>query len=184
MTNKEQILQTALELFAEQGYDRTPTSQIARAAGVSEGLIFRHYTNKAGLLKAIIDTGLEQVAQTMESYDTEPDPWQAILTHIKRSLEWIRVHQTFWRFVQKVRFQAAVLEVAGSQIEAGNRQIVSQLTENFKEAGAARPLEEALALFALIDGITIHYLQDPEHYPLEQMQTYLLQRYNHETRLD
>ena len=49
MSNKENILHTALRLFAEQGYDRTPTSQIAREAGVSEGLIFRHYGSKAGL---------------------------------------------------------------------------------------------------------------------------------------
>jgi AcrR family transcriptional regulator len=47
---KELILQTALRLFSEQGYEATPTNRIAKEAGVSEGLIFRHFENKEGLL--------------------------------------------------------------------------------------------------------------------------------------
>ena len=51
MTEKqENILNTALELFAKDGYDATSTSKIAKCAGVSEGLIFRHYGSKDGLL--------------------------------------------------------------------------------------------------------------------------------------
>ena len=42
MTEKqEQILKTALQLFAEKGYDGTSTAKVAKAAGVSEGLIFQ-----------------------------------------------------------------------------------------------------------------------------------------------
>src|SRR5690349_24601357 len=81
VTNKQQILQSALTLFAQQGYDRTPTSQIARAAGVSEGLIFRHYGSKAGLLEAIIRTGFGQIAETMQAYGAEADPSKAIALH-------------------------------------------------------------------------------------------------------
>ncbi|MDY0038718.1 MAG: TetR/AcrR family transcriptional regulator [Desulforhabdus sp.] len=44
------ILREATRLFAEKGYDATPVSEIARAAGVSEGAIFRHFDNKEDLL--------------------------------------------------------------------------------------------------------------------------------------
>ena len=44
MTNKQQkILSSALKLFAKQGFDATSTRSIAQDAGVSEGLIFRHF---------------------------------------------------------------------------------------------------------------------------------------------
>jgi TetR/AcrR family fatty acid metabolism transcriptional regulator len=44
------IVQAAIKLFAERGYDATPVSEIARAAGVSEGAIFRHFKTKEDLL--------------------------------------------------------------------------------------------------------------------------------------
>ena len=54
MTNKkEKILLTALELFANEGFKSVTTSKIAKEAGVSEGLIFRHFENKKGLLNAL-----------------------------------------------------------------------------------------------------------------------------------
>ena len=51
---KERILGSALELFANQGYNATATIKIARHADVSEGLIFKHFGNKRGLLDAIL----------------------------------------------------------------------------------------------------------------------------------
>jgi AcrR family transcriptional regulator len=44
------IVEAATKLFAERGYDATPVSEIARAAGVSEGAIFRHFKTKEDLL--------------------------------------------------------------------------------------------------------------------------------------
>lgn len=39
-----------MELFAEHGFTATSTRKVARAADVSEGLIFHHFGNKQGLL--------------------------------------------------------------------------------------------------------------------------------------
>ena len=52
-TRKEKILNTALELFVEAGYDSVSTREIAKKAGVSEGLIFRHFGNKKELLDTL-----------------------------------------------------------------------------------------------------------------------------------
>ena len=45
---------TALKLFAAQGCDATSTKQIAREAGIAEGLIFHYFPTKASLLAAIL----------------------------------------------------------------------------------------------------------------------------------
>jgi AcrR family transcriptional regulator len=47
---REALLQAALELFSEQGYDATTTAAIARRAGVSEMTLFRHFATKDALL--------------------------------------------------------------------------------------------------------------------------------------
>jgi AcrR family transcriptional regulator len=54
MTRREatraRLLQAALELFAQQGYDATTAAQIAAAAGVTEMTFFRHFPSKAALV--------------------------------------------------------------------------------------------------------------------------------------
>jgi AcrR family transcriptional regulator len=56
---REQILKTALKLFAAQGFDATSTRQIAKEAGIAEGLIFHYFPTKASLLTAILGDRLE-----------------------------------------------------------------------------------------------------------------------------
>lgn len=55
LTEKQlKVLNAAIKLFAKNGYANTSTQQIAKAATVSEGSIFKHFNNKHGLLKAIL----------------------------------------------------------------------------------------------------------------------------------
>jgi AcrR family transcriptional regulator len=54
-TSKQQkIVETAIRMFAEKGYANTSTSEIAKAAGVAEGTIFRHYGTKENLLLSVV----------------------------------------------------------------------------------------------------------------------------------
>lgn len=52
---REQILQTAVNLFSQRGFKGTTTKEIARAAGVSEAMVFRHFATKDELYGAILD---------------------------------------------------------------------------------------------------------------------------------
>ncbi|MHB0939625.1 MAG: TetR/AcrR family transcriptional regulator [Armatimonadota bacterium] len=49
---REMIARAALKLFAERGYERTTTKEIAREAGISEGTIFKYFPTKHDLLLA------------------------------------------------------------------------------------------------------------------------------------
>lgn len=53
---REQILQTAVSLFSQRGFSGTTTKEIARAAGVSEAMVFRHFATKDALYGAIIES--------------------------------------------------------------------------------------------------------------------------------
>ena len=57
---REKILETAIELFAEKGFNGTTTKEIAEAAEVNESLIFRHFSTKRELYKAIIEKKIDE----------------------------------------------------------------------------------------------------------------------------
>lgn len=61
---KEQLLDTAATLFAERGYAGATTAELAKAAGVTEPIIYRHFESKRDLFVALIDrTGDRTIAQ-------------------------------------------------------------------------------------------------------------------------
>ena len=49
---QKRVLQSAVILFSEQGYDKTTTKDIAQHAQVAEGTVFKHFKNKQTLLYA------------------------------------------------------------------------------------------------------------------------------------
>lgn len=51
---RTQILQVAISLFSQHGFKGTTTKEIAKAAGVSEAIIFRHFSTKDELYGAIL----------------------------------------------------------------------------------------------------------------------------------
>src|ERR1044072_6871675 len=51
---KERILAAAEELFADSGFDATPTSRIAERAGVPKGLVHYYFNRKRDLLEALV----------------------------------------------------------------------------------------------------------------------------------
>lgn len=51
---REQILRSAVSLFSQRGFSGTTTKEIARGAGVSEAMVFRHFATKEELYGAIL----------------------------------------------------------------------------------------------------------------------------------
>ena len=56
MSTKERILDAALTLFAENGYDGTSVEQIAKAVGIKAPSLYKHYKGKEDILNALIDS--------------------------------------------------------------------------------------------------------------------------------
>lgn len=57
------LLDAATTQFGEKGYDATSISGIARAAGVSDGLIYRYFTDKRALLSAVLERLFERIIE-------------------------------------------------------------------------------------------------------------------------
>ena len=54
---RQQILDAVIDLFSRRGFNGTTTREIAKAAGVNEALIFRHFARKEDLYAAILQQG-------------------------------------------------------------------------------------------------------------------------------
>jgi AcrR family transcriptional regulator len=75
--SRARILDAAQALFAEEGYDATPTSRIAERAGVYKGLVFHYFPRKIDLLVALVQrVPIEKIA----SLDTEVVPGDVTAT--------------------------------------------------------------------------------------------------------
>ncbi|TMM35069.1 TetR family transcriptional regulator, partial [Colwellia ponticola] len=73
---RRQILEAAEKAFYEKGLARTTLERIATLAGVTRGAIYWHFSNKADLVQAMLNTlhePLAEVTKTSESKD-EMDP--------------------------------------------------------------------------------------------------------------
>jgi AcrR family transcriptional regulator len=68
------IVDAALEVFGKRSYRRATTAEIARAAGVSEPILYRHFASKRDLYVACLEAMASRLRETAESIiDAEPD---------------------------------------------------------------------------------------------------------------
>lgn len=49
------LIDTALKIFAEQGWEHTSIPELAQAAGISQGLMYHYFRNKQELLLAVVE---------------------------------------------------------------------------------------------------------------------------------
>jgi AcrR family transcriptional regulator len=81
-SRKQEILTAAGNLFAERGYHRTTTKDIAVAADVSEGTIYNYFTSKEELLMGLMEQLTERMSLEVlltESLQENPQDFLFIL---------------------------------------------------------------------------------------------------------
>ncbi len=72
---RSQILMGAAQVFAEKGFHKATTKQIAKAGGVSEGTIYNYFKNKRELLLALIDSiGLQSFKNIVMAVEPPDNP--------------------------------------------------------------------------------------------------------------
>ena len=67
MQTKEKILNAALSLFAEKGYDGTSVEQIAELVGIKAPSLYKHFKGKEDILNALIDIAEERYEENFGS---------------------------------------------------------------------------------------------------------------------
>ncbi|WP_158562739.1 TetR/AcrR family transcriptional regulator [Marinitenerispora sediminis] len=75
---RERLAGAAVRLFVRRGYAATSVRDIARAAGVSTGLMYRHYATKEALFAALVTQGAEGLERLVGRFGDAESPQAAI----------------------------------------------------------------------------------------------------------
>ncbi len=158
---KETILQTALELFAKEGFNATSTSKVAKEAGVSEGLVFKHFNNKAGLLEAILKEGEKKFKLFYADVVMENDPRERLRKIILLPFQIAEEEYEFWKLQFKLKWEL------GYDSTEKMKPLVESITKAFDELSYPAPSLEAELLLQTLDGLSTaiikHEVSDPEN---------------------
>lgn len=95
---RTRILKSALRSFARKGYDGTTTRDLAEAAGVAEGTLFRHFTNKKAILVEVATQGWVEILTDlltelsgMGSYKAVAQVMRRRMLHLHENADMLRV---------------------------------------------------------------------------------------------
>lgn len=172
MTEKQlKILHTALKLFANEGYSGTSTARVAKEAGVSEGLIFRHFKNKAGLLDAIMGIMKEKVKLAFADIVLTTDPKEVIRKTLELPLQVEEKDYELWRLTYALKWQTD--RYSGDSQDA----IKPVLRNAFEQLGYNDPDAEVEIILMILDGIVTSFLLHPPKNK-EDIIKHLLKKYD------
>lgn len=178
---REQLLAAAMACFAEQGYGSVTVRDIAARAGLSVGVLYQHFPSKDALLMAGFERSIADVRATFAAAVAAPQGDQ-LATLIRAAAATVRTHLSFWQLGYAARHQPAVTAALGSALTGWTDEIVAVLTQLLRDAGAPSPELDALALFAQIDGMCVHFALAPDHYPLDAVAERIITTLTHRLR--
>ncbi len=67
-TRKQEILNSAIRVFAKKGYDKSSISDIAKEAGISQGLCYRYFSSKEDIYDAAIDLYADYIVEQNKAH--------------------------------------------------------------------------------------------------------------------
>jgi AcrR family transcriptional regulator len=87
-TRLEQLLESALHVFAQKGYARTQMSDVAREMGVSQGTLYNYVESKEALFALLIERGLNGDSEPVDAAELpiRTPPPGAVATRLRERL--------------------------------------------------------------------------------------------------
>lgn len=189
LETRDLILDTAERVFLERGVSRTSLEMIARAAGLTRGAIYWHFRNKADLFGAMMSRvvlPMEEMAARASDGDID-DP----VTHVRACALNVLDHLTsdpqcqrvFEICCHKVEYVDEMMQVRQRHIEARSNclQHMERGLRNAAKKGLLEPSVDprlaAIGLHALVDGLIMNWVLDPEYLPLAREAKTLVDQY-------
>lgn len=168
MTKEErrsQILESALKVFIEKGYNGATTLEIAKEAGISEVTLFRYFSSKKELFMACIEPILITTLEDSIVAAQDLKPMEKLKYILKDRIKFISNHH---EVIKLILMESEINpEIAGfNYIE----KVTSLLKNSIKEAGIEFKNEDIS--LRLLMGSILSFLYLPETHE-EKIEDYL-----------
>ncbi|NEQ65987.1 MAG: TetR/AcrR family transcriptional regulator [Symploca sp. SIO2D2] len=172
---KQRILQAAQRLFALRGYDGTTTRDLASAAGVAEGTIFRHFENKKAILIEVATQGWVEILTDLLTELSEMGSYKAVAQVMRRRMLRMRENSDMMRVCfMEAQFHPELRDRIQSEIIIKMTDVAEAFFETAMDRGIYRRgnpkivAKVFLGMFA-VAGFSDHTIMEPGASP-QQMQ--------------
>jgi AcrR family transcriptional regulator len=153
MDKKAKVLEAALKLFVEFGFHNTPTSKIAKEAGISSGTLFYFFPTKDELVVALyLHIKSELACEINESIAQESDFEEILKKYYTTTLNWAKEHKAEFKFMEQFNSSPYLKKIAEDEIQKYVKPL-KQLLQNAVNEGILKNLDLEI-LFTLISGHT------------------------------
>ncbi len=175
---REQILDATKDLAGERGFHDVSIDAVARRAGITRPIVYGHFDDLAGLLRALVDReGERAVAQLMELVPKEADatnPGAMLLGSLRAFLEAVADDPFTWRLVLvPPEGTPEILRERAIQIRATVTQQLAAVVPYALADGSGPPSPDpeltALTLQAVSEEAARLLLESPEEFSIERV---------------
>jgi AcrR family transcriptional regulator len=170
-------MDTALELFATEGFDKTSISKIAERAGMSKGLLYNYFNSKEDLIKTIIFNGLDSLTGYIDPNKDGVLTKDELQYFLQEFFTAVETNQHYWRLYFTLFFQPHVLKLVEKRLIVMIHTYMKMLVNYFKSRGSDDPETDAIMLGAVLDGIGFHFMANTATFPVEKIKKKLIKMY-------
>ena len=168
---RTRILQSALRLFARQGYDGTTTRELALAAQVAEGTLFRHFANKKAILVEVATSGWVEILTDLLTELSEMANYKAIASVMRRRMLNMQKNSDMLRVCfMEAQLHPDLRDRIQSEVIGKMTDVAEAFFQTAMERGIYRPMNPKivaqvfLGMFA-IAGFSDQTILDPQASP-------------------
>jgi AcrR family transcriptional regulator len=171
---KKLIMDTALELFAENGFHATSISQIAKKAQISKGLTYNYFESKKEILDEIIKKGFDSIYSNFDLNHDGVLSKEEFIHFIKTSFNEMRTNPKFWKLYFSLMFQPKVTESFQHDYSESSKKIYTIFLQFLKNMGSKQPESDILSISSMLKGAYITGITAPEFFPPEKLDNIIL----------
>ncbi len=135
---KENIIQIAMKMFAENGFHKTSTASISKEANISTGLLFYHFKSKEKLLDAIMDLVLEKLNQIIYNI-RKASPIAQLENIIDNFINSLRQDGPFWDLYIMLLYQPDTKDLILERVREHTQRFKQKVYELMVALGREDP---------------------------------------------
>ena len=166
---KQSIINTALNLFAKQGFDKTSISRIAKDAGISKGLIYNYFDSKEDLLKAVI---WDAIRKMPDFFNNPPEEFVKPEKYLEEFIEAMKITAVedyeFWKLYTEMSFHLLYKPDLMAELEEAFSFFLESFQKLFQALSPENPEMEMRKFGALLDGVFLHMIYYDD-YPIDEV---------------
>ncbi len=182
---RTKIIQAAIHVFAQKGFNRTKAIDIAKAAGVGKGTLYEYFRSLNEIFAAAFHDFLKQMDSAIhDQLDKESDPLKQIELFVKITFneflnagELAKVMMDFWAEGIRTRSDEILNTINLDEMYNTYRTLLSGIIKSGIKQNVFRKVDPKLTasmMIGVLDGLYLQYIMNPNVFDFNKMSQTLI----------